>query len=207
VAQRPIELPPEHLYPPDDWRVVETGYSEPYAHRGESAFALSNGYLGIRGTFDEGRPAHTPGTYVNGFHETWPIVHTEDAYGLGSAYWVWKQACGDPQNGIGPIGDGLMRQDCETGEDAAPRADLLEILSRAYPQSAPGELTALTADGAEFALAGTADGEGCGLRVWVPGSAKPDLRAEGITEVELTEVPGGWTVTGCVDGEYSLTAG
>ena len=132
---------------------------------------------------------------------------TEDAYRLGSAYWVWKQACGDPQNGIGPVGDGLMRQDCETGEDAAPRAALLEILSRAYPQSAPGELTALTADGAEFALAGTADGEGCGLRVWVPGSAKPDLRAEGITEVELTEVPGGWTVTGCVDGEYALTTG
>jgi len=82
VAQRPIELPPEHLYPPDNWRVVETGYSEPYAHRGESAFSLSNGYVGIRGTFDEGRPAHTPGTFVNGFHETWPIVHTEDAYGL-----------------------------------------------------------------------------------------------------------------------------
>ena len=82
MTQRPIELPPEHLYPPDDWRVIETGYSEPYAHRGESAFSLSNGYLGIRGTFDEGRPAHTPGTFVNGFHETWPIVHTEDAYGL-----------------------------------------------------------------------------------------------------------------------------
>ncbi len=25
----------------------------------------------------------------------------EDANMLGSAYWVWKQACGDPQNGIG----------------------------------------------------------------------------------------------------------
>ena len=44
----------------------------------------------------------------------------EDANLLGSAYWVWKQACGDPQNGIGPTGNGLMVQDCETGGDARP---------------------------------------------------------------------------------------
>ena len=36
----------------------------------------------MRGTYDEGRPAFAPGTFVNGFHETWPIVHAEDAYGL-----------------------------------------------------------------------------------------------------------------------------
>ena len=62
----------------------------------------------------------------------------EDAELLGSAYWVWKQACGDPQNGIGPFGDALMLQDCETGDDAPPRDDLLRILTRAYPHSAPG---------------------------------------------------------------------
>ena len=44
-------------------------------------FALSNGYVGVRGTFDEGRPALSPGVFVNGFHETWPIVHAEEAYG------------------------------------------------------------------------------------------------------------------------------
>jgi alpha,alpha-trehalose phosphorylase len=38
--------------------------------------------LGIRGTFDEGRPALSPGTFVNGFHETWRIVHAEEAFGL-----------------------------------------------------------------------------------------------------------------------------
>ena len=82
MRQRPLEVPPEHLFPTDEWRIVESRYSERYAERTETAFSLSNGYLGIRGTFDEGRPAHTPGTFVNGFHETWPIVHTEDAYGL-----------------------------------------------------------------------------------------------------------------------------
>ena len=26
-----------------------------------------------------------PGVFVNGFHETWPIIHAEDAYGLARA--------------------------------------------------------------------------------------------------------------------------
>jgi hypothetical protein len=129
----------------------------------------------------------------------------EDAHLLGSAYWVWKQACGDPQNGIGPTGNGLMVQDCETGDDAAPRNDLLEILSRAYPRSAPGTLTSLSAQGAEMELAGTAAERGCGLEAWVPGSAEPDVDASGITNVKVTEVSGGWLVTGCAEGDYSLT--
>jgi alpha,alpha-trehalose phosphorylase len=82
VRQRPIQLPPERLYPTEEWRVVETAYSEEFSHRAETAFALSNGYVGIRGTFEEGRPAHVPGTFINGLHETWPILHMEDAYGL-----------------------------------------------------------------------------------------------------------------------------
>ena len=82
MRPRPIEVPPEHLFPTDEWRIVETRHLDRYAERAETAFALSNGYLGIRGTFDEGRPACSPGTFVNGFHETWPIVHSEYAYGL-----------------------------------------------------------------------------------------------------------------------------
>ena len=82
MLNRPVHLPPEHLYPTDEWRVRETRYSERYFARAETAFALSNGYVGIRGTFDEGRPALAPGTFVNGFHETWRIIHAEEAYGL-----------------------------------------------------------------------------------------------------------------------------
>jgi len=82
MRTRPLHLPPEHLYPTEEWRVRETRYSDRYFARAETAFALSNGYVGIRGTFDEGRPALSPGTFVNGFHETWPIVHAEEAYGL-----------------------------------------------------------------------------------------------------------------------------
>jgi alpha,alpha-trehalose phosphorylase len=74
--------PPEHLYPPDEWRIVEARWTPEFSDRTETAFALSNGYVGVRGALDEGRPALEPGTFINGFHETWPIVHAEEAYGL-----------------------------------------------------------------------------------------------------------------------------
>jgi alpha,alpha-trehalose phosphorylase len=82
MKQRAIVIPPEHLFPPDDWRIVEGKWTSGFAARAETVLALSNGYLGIRGTPDEGRPTSAPGTFINGFHETWPITHAEDAYGL-----------------------------------------------------------------------------------------------------------------------------
>ena len=36
----------------------------------------------MRGNFEEGRPVIQSGTYINGFHETWPIVYGEDAFGF-----------------------------------------------------------------------------------------------------------------------------
>ena len=36
----------------------------------------------MRGNPEEGRDAHSHGTYLNGFHETWPIQHAEDAFGF-----------------------------------------------------------------------------------------------------------------------------
>ncbi len=129
----------------------------------------------------------------------------EDAKGLGSAYWVWKQACGDPQNGIGPTGNGLFPQDCTTGGDAPPRTDLLAVLGRAYPRSAPGVLTSLSAAGPALTLAGVARQGGCGLDVWVPGGTRPQVHSTGVTKLETTAVSGGWTVTGCVAGRYTLS--
>ena len=73
---------PHDVYPPDPWRMVERRFAGDHLDRAETVFAQSNGYLGVRGTFDEGRPHHLPGSFVNGFHETWPIEHAEDAYGL-----------------------------------------------------------------------------------------------------------------------------
>ncbi len=50
----------------------------------ETMFALSNGYLGMRGTFDEGEPVHDPGVFLNGFYEYRPISYGEIAYGFPS---------------------------------------------------------------------------------------------------------------------------
>ncbi|GAA2972237.1 hypothetical protein JOD63_000079 [Microbacterium terrae] len=131
----------------------------------------------------------------------------EDEYRIGGAYWVWKQACGDPQNGVQPIGDGLIIQDCEEDGWVGPNQGILDILSRAYPRSAPGELTSLAADGASIALEGGSPSRSCGLDVWVPGSDEPAVVSEGLSDVEVSAVDGGWTISGCADGAYALTAG
>ncbi|MGH9114346.1 MAG: hypothetical protein ACRDWW_00805, partial [Acidimicrobiales bacterium] len=48
------------------WRVSESGFRPEILAQSESVFALSNGYLGLRGNLDEGEPAGVPGTYLNG---------------------------------------------------------------------------------------------------------------------------------------------
>lgn len=95
----------------------------------------------------------------------------EDKHILGSAYWVWKQACGDPQNGIGAFGNALMMQSCGYPGDVEfpPKSDLLEILSRAYPQVAPGQITSLNTEKAAFTITGTTEIASCDLKIWVPG--------------------------------------
>jgi alpha,alpha-trehalose phosphorylase len=82
MLKRKIVLPPEHLYPADEWRIVEARYSDEFVGLTETVFSLGNGFVGVRGSFEEGRPAVVPGTFVNGFHETWPIMHAEGAHAL-----------------------------------------------------------------------------------------------------------------------------
>lgn len=82
MIPREFQLLPEHLYPSDEWAIVEHGFDQDWMGNAETVFSLSNGFLGLRGTFEEGRPAIEPGTFCNGFHETWQIVHAEEAYGF-----------------------------------------------------------------------------------------------------------------------------
>ncbi len=82
MLKRPIELLPPHIYPPEEWRVVEKQFYPRLLGQTETLFALANGYLGIRGAFEEGSPAYHNGTFINGFHETWPIIYGEDAFGF-----------------------------------------------------------------------------------------------------------------------------
>ncbi|WP_343910909.1 glycoside hydrolase family 65 protein [Nocardioides aquiterrae] len=69
-------------FPIDPWALVETSYSSEDMGVTETLFAVANGYLGMRGNPEEGRPSYAHGTFVNGFHETWPIRHAEAAFGF-----------------------------------------------------------------------------------------------------------------------------
>lgn len=82
MLHRKAQTPPEYIFPVDPWRIVERRLARRYLGQAETLFALANGYLGIRGAFEEGRPVVQSGTFVNGFHETWPIAYAETAYGF-----------------------------------------------------------------------------------------------------------------------------
>jgi alpha,alpha-trehalose phosphorylase len=74
------------IYPFEDWVIRETQFSIDTNYRNETIFALANGYIGIRGTFEEGYsgPKNTSfnGTYINGFYEIHDIVYPEGGYGF-----------------------------------------------------------------------------------------------------------------------------
>jgi len=81
MLKREIQTFPTFIYPHDPWRLVEKKHNPSRMPQMETLFALANGYLGIRGTFDEGTPVYQKGTLINGFHETWPITYAESAHG------------------------------------------------------------------------------------------------------------------------------
>jgi len=76
----------QHTYPLEAWCIRETGFDTASHFLDETLFALGNGYIGLRGTGEEGYsgPAGTSldGTYLNGFYESEPIQYPETAYGL-----------------------------------------------------------------------------------------------------------------------------
>lgn len=79
-------LPPSDSFPENPWALesvrLDQKVAEEYVGQQETMFALSNGYLGLRGTWDEGVPAYAPGVFLNGFYEYRPISYGEHAYGF-----------------------------------------------------------------------------------------------------------------------------
>jgi alpha,alpha-trehalose phosphorylase len=84
MLQREIQTFPTFIYPHDPFRLVEKKFNPVRISQMETLFALSNGYFGIRGSFEEGKPVFQKGTLINGFHETWPIAYAESAYGYAN---------------------------------------------------------------------------------------------------------------------------
>lgn len=72
------------IYPVDPWAIREMAFNPDHNFRSESVFALGNGYIGMRGTFEEGLSgiAGLEGTYLNGFYESEIIRYPEIAYGF-----------------------------------------------------------------------------------------------------------------------------
>lgn len=69
-------------FPCDPWKLLDTSYKPGDEGTLETLMALGNGHLGIRGSYSLGGGGALPGTFINGFHETWEIKHAENAYGF-----------------------------------------------------------------------------------------------------------------------------
>jgi alpha,alpha-trehalose phosphorylase len=65
----------------EPWSLHETTLHLDVLAETESLFALSNGFIGVRGNLDEGEPHGTPGTYLNGVYELRPLPSAESQYG------------------------------------------------------------------------------------------------------------------------------
>lgn len=65
------------------WRVTESSFRPEHYSLNATLFALGNGYIGLRGTFEEGLEgaADQHGCYLNGVYFSEPITYGESAYG------------------------------------------------------------------------------------------------------------------------------
>ncbi|MGY1705616.1 glycoside hydrolase family 65 protein [Geodermatophilus sp. SYSU D00697] len=69
-------------FPVEPWALTEIGLDHASLAVHESVFALANGHIGMRGSFEEGEPVVVPGTYLNGFFEERPLPYAEAGYGF-----------------------------------------------------------------------------------------------------------------------------
>ncbi|HBH12633.1 MAG: Glycoside hydrolase family protein [Clostridiales bacterium 38_11] len=66
------------------WRLTKDTYDPSRQMVEESLFTIGNGYVGLRGCFEEGYPQGDSirGTYINGLYDRIPMIHAEMAYGF-----------------------------------------------------------------------------------------------------------------------------
>ena len=69
-----MDINKKPIYPVETWNVTEKEFSMETNYRNETTFALSNGYIGTRGTFEEGYDFSVDegleGNFINGFYES-----------------------------------------------------------------------------------------------------------------------------------------
>jgi len=57
--------------------VTETQFDPDQLHHKEETFTIGNGYLGTRGSFEEGYRGALPATLLHGVYNNVPVVYTE----------------------------------------------------------------------------------------------------------------------------------
>ena len=138
------------------------------------------------------------------------FAEAQDEHRAGGAQWQWRQWCGDPHSvglaGRRPDEDQVQLNDvtCPEDVDAGPNEELLRVAGRAHPRAVPGRLSDLVSDpeAGTLRVEGrivddlTAGGD---LVLWIPGPDRPRVTGDGIAEVGLAQVPGGWYATMAVD--------
>lgn len=74
------------IYPVEAWTITETAFQRENNYRNETTFALSNGYIGTRGTFEEAYDfdidTGLEGNFINGFYESEDIRYGEASFGF-----------------------------------------------------------------------------------------------------------------------------
>ncbi len=69
------------IYPYEPWTITESSFDTETNQRDETVFAVGNGYIGMRGNFEEGydgpKGTSLHGTYLNGFYDSSPIAYSK----------------------------------------------------------------------------------------------------------------------------------
>jgi len=60
-----------------DWTLSETNFDPEQLRARETVFTIGNGYLGTRGSFEEGFPEALPATLIHGVYDDVPVIYTE----------------------------------------------------------------------------------------------------------------------------------
>jgi beta-phosphoglucomutase len=60
-----------------NWTLIESQFDPEQLHARETVFTIGNGYLGTRGSFEEGYPQALPATLLHGVYDDVPVLYTE----------------------------------------------------------------------------------------------------------------------------------
>ncbi len=182
---------------------IEDGFN---LYDGGSASYNTHFFIGEWGFF--GDPA-TDAAKVKRF------AAAEDSYFVGSTWWQWCQAPGDPHgiswdgNNYGATSMHLVELDASANLTGNTNPYYLDILSRTRPNAIVGKPVSLTSnpDTGEMELNATTTAEGV-TELWIPNRfGTPTITGTNATLKELRTVSGGYIAEVAVSGSYSILVG